>query len=123
MKRSASQLGVYETYEEFHGRKSTMDELIADVAQFSQQSMLWVCAVIIAGMQLWDRIDNQPAGVFDTLIKLYFDRPFHARLLAGFWGRQSKESAVSSPADPADCQALDQAWSKRKLRRESQRPK
>ena len=91
MTRSASQLGVYETYEEFHGRKSTMDELIADVAQFSQQSMLWVCAVIITGMQLWDRIDNQPAGVFDTLIKLYFDRPFHARLLAGFWGANPRK--------------------------------
>jgi hypothetical protein len=66
-------------------RKSTLDELIAYLAQFNQQSMLWICAVIITGMQLWDRIDDQPAGVFDTLIKFYFDRPQRARLLSGFW--------------------------------------
>jgi hypothetical protein len=47
--RNATQLAVYETYEEFYGQKSTMDELIADIARFDQQSMLWVCAVIITG--------------------------------------------------------------------------
>jgi len=58
--RTASQLAVYETYEDLYGRKSTLDELIADVGQFTQKSILWVCGVIVSGMQLWNRIDAQP---------------------------------------------------------------
>ena len=68
--RSAAQLAVYETFEDLYGRKSTLDELIAAVGQFTQQSILWVCATIITGMQLWNRIDAQPEGVFVTLINL-----------------------------------------------------
>jgi hypothetical protein len=83
----ATEVGVYETYEEFHGRKSTLDELVADIAKFDRQSMLWVCGVIITGMQLWDRLDRQPPDVFLTLIRLYFDKPFHRRLLIGFWSK------------------------------------
>src|SRR5271165_3259634 len=83
----ATEVGVYESYEEFHGRKSTMDELVADIAKFDRQSMLWVCGVIITGMQLWDRLDRQPPDVFLTLIRLYFDKPFHRRLLIGFWSK------------------------------------
>jgi hypothetical protein len=83
--RSATQLAVYETYEDLYGRKSTLDELIAEVGKFTQQSMLWVCAVIVTGMQLWNRIDAQPEGVFRTLVNLYFDRSLHARLIAGHW--------------------------------------
>jgi hypothetical protein len=61
--KSASQLAVYETFEAVFGRKSTMDELIADIRPFSQQSVLWVCAVIVSGMQLWNRVDLQPTDV------------------------------------------------------------
>jgi hypothetical protein len=81
--RSASQLAVYETYEESCGRKSTLDELKAEIAEFTQQSMLWMCATIMAGMQLWDKVDNQPAQAFETLVRLYFDPPLRGRLLAG----------------------------------------
>src|ERR1039457_3901194 len=58
---AASQLAVYETFESVYGRKSTMDELIAEIRPFTQQSVLWVCAVIVTGMQLWNRVDSQPA--------------------------------------------------------------
>ena len=83
--RSAAQLAVYETFEDLYGRKSTLDELIAEVGQFTQQSILWVCATIITGMQLWNRIDAQPEDVFSTLINLYFDRSLRTRLIAGHW--------------------------------------
>jgi len=81
--RSASQLAVYETFEDLFGRKSTLDELIADIRPFTQKSLLWVCAVIVMGMQLWNRVDLQPEGVFRTLLELYFDPPLHPRLIAG----------------------------------------
>jgi hypothetical protein len=83
--RSASQLAVYETFEDLSGRKSTLDELIADIRPFTQKSVLWICAVIVTGMQLWNRVDLQPEGVFRTLLGLYFDPPLHPRLIAGYW--------------------------------------
>lgn len=79
------QVGVYETFEAIYGRKSTLDELIADVSQFTQKSMLWVCATIVAGMQLWNRVDTQPGDVFSTLVQVYFDPPLRGRMLAGYW--------------------------------------
>ena len=82
---AASQLAVYETFESVYGRKSTMDELIADIRQFTQQSMLWVCAVIVTGMQLWNRVDSQPTDVYRSLLSLYFDRELHIRFIAGYW--------------------------------------
>jgi hypothetical protein len=45
-------LAAYETNEDLHGSKSKLDELIAEVGQFTQKSMLLVCAVIATGMQL-----------------------------------------------------------------------
>jgi hypothetical protein len=83
--RSASQLAVYETFESVHGRKSTMDELIADIRPFTQQSVLWVCAVIVTGMQLWNRVDSQPADVYRSLLALYFEPELHIRFVAGYW--------------------------------------
>jgi hypothetical protein len=79
------QMGVYETFEAIYGRKSTLDELIADVSQFTQKSMLWVCGTIVVGMQLWNRVDTQPGDVFSTLVQLYFDPPLRGRMLAGYW--------------------------------------
>ena len=83
--RAPTQLAVYETFENVYGRKSSFDELVAEVSVFSQQSMLWVCATIVAGMQLWNRVGNQPAGVYETLVKLYFDQALMGRLLGHFW--------------------------------------
>ncbi len=83
--RPATQIAVYETFEDIYGRKSSLDEVIRDVSSFTQQSMLWVCSTIVAGLQLWNKIDLQPTGVYETLVKLYFDRPLHGRRLAGYW--------------------------------------
>ena len=82
---TASQLAVYETFESVYGTKSTMDELIADIRPFTQQSVLWVCAVIVTGMQLWNRVDSQPANVYRRLLSLYFNRELHIRFIAGYW--------------------------------------
>lgn len=83
--KSASQLAVYETFEAVFGRKSTMDELIADIRPFSQQSVLWVCAVIVSGMQLWNRVDLQPTDVYRSPLTLYFEPELHLRFIAGYW--------------------------------------
>jgi hypothetical protein len=83
--RSASQLAVYETFEGVFGRKSTIDELIADIRPFTQRSVLWVCAVIVSGMQLWNRVDSQPANVYRSLLSLYFEPELHMQFIAGYW--------------------------------------
>ena len=86
----ATQLGVYETFEGVFGRKSTLDELIADIRSFRQQSVLWVCAVIVTGMQLWNRIDLQPLDIFQRFLSLFFDRSLHARFIAGYWSSEPR---------------------------------
>ncbi|RSL18604.1 hypothetical protein EDE15_4194 [Edaphobacter aggregans] len=83
--RTASQLAVYETFENVYGRKSTMDELIAEIRPFTQQSVLWVCAVIVTGLQLWNKVDFQPADVYKSLLSLYFEADLHIRFIAGYW--------------------------------------
>jgi hypothetical protein len=85
-----TELAVYETFEDVFGRKSTLDELIADIRSFRQQSVLWVCAAIIAGMQLWNRIDLQPVEVYLHLLSLFFDRRLHPRFIAGYWGSEPR---------------------------------
>ena len=62
-----------------------MDELIAEIRPFTQQSVLWVCAVIVTGMQLWNRVDSQPADVYRSLLSLYFDPELHIRFIVGYW--------------------------------------
>jgi hypothetical protein len=54
------ELAVYETFEDLFGRRSTLDELITDIRSFRQQSVLWVCATIVTGLQLWGGVDCQP---------------------------------------------------------------
>ena len=80
-----SELGVYETFENIYGRKSTLDELVAEISVFTQQSILWVCAVIVTGMQLWNRVDLQSYEVYLRLLSLYFDASLRSRLIAGHW--------------------------------------
>jgi len=81
----AAELAVYETFEDIFGRKSTFDELVADIKSFGQQSVLWVCAVIVTGMQLWNRVDLQPTDVYIRLLTLFFDPALRPRLIAGYW--------------------------------------
>ncbi|HEY6248998.1 MAG TPA: hypothetical protein VI685_03500, partial [Candidatus Angelobacter sp.] len=80
-----TQLGVYETFEDVFGRKSTWDEFVADIRSFKQQSVLWVCATIVTGMQLWTRIDLQPLDVYRQLLSLFFDASLQGRFIAGYW--------------------------------------
>lgn len=36
-------------------------------------------------MQLWNRVDSQPADVYRSLLSLYFDPELHIRFIAGYW--------------------------------------
>jgi hypothetical protein len=80
-----TEIAVYETFEDVFGRRSTLDELIADIRLFKQQSVLWVCAVIVTGMQLWNKVDLQSPEVLLRLLSLYFDISTRNRLIAGYW--------------------------------------
>lgn len=82
---AAAELAVYETFEDIFGTKSTFDELVADIKCFGQQSVLWVCAVIVTGTQLWNQSDFQPPDVYIRLISLFFDPGLRPRLIAGYW--------------------------------------
>jgi hypothetical protein len=78
------ELAVYETFEEVYGRRSTLEELIRDIAAFSQQSVLWLCAAIVTGVQLWDTIDSQRAA-YSQFLALFLDNDLRLRLTAGYW--------------------------------------
>lgn len=69
---TGAELAVYETFEDLFGRLSTLDELVADVKSFQLQSVLWVCAVIVTGLQLWNSDDAQP-DVYARFLSLFFD--------------------------------------------------
>jgi len=84
-----TELAVYETFEEVFGRRSTLDELIHEIRSFSQQSVLWVCATIVTGLQLWDKIDPQPA-VYARFLALFVDDDLRSRLVAGYWSRPKR---------------------------------
>ena len=79
-----AELAVYETFEDLFGRRSTLDELVADVKSFQLQSVLWVCAVIVTGLQLWNSDDAQP-DVYARFLSLFFDAATQSRLIAGYW--------------------------------------
>ena len=81
---SGTELAVYETFEDLFGRRSTLDELVDEISGFQLQSVLWVCAVIVTGLQLWNSIDAQPE-VYARFLALFFDVGTRSRLLAGYW--------------------------------------
>ena len=64
--------------------KKHAGRVIGEIRQFKQQSVLWVCAVIVTGMQLWNRLDLQPPRVYAQLLSLYFDRDIRNRLIVGY---------------------------------------
>jgi hypothetical protein len=80
-----TELAVYETFEEVFLRRSTLDELIADLRVFSQQSVLWVCAAIVTGVQLWNRPNLQPFDIYQRFLSLFFDGALRARFIVGYW--------------------------------------
>src|SRR5664280_2731533 len=81
---SGAELAVYETFEDLFGRRSTLDELIADISRFQLQSVLWVCATIVTGLQLCKSIDAQPE-VYAQFLSLFFDAGIRSRLVTGYW--------------------------------------
>src|SRR6266566_1021018 len=87
---SPAELAVYETFEDVFGRRSTLDELIDDVRLFSQQSVLWVCAALVTGMQLWNRPDLQPFDIYLRFLSLFFAGTLRGRLVAGYWNTNPK---------------------------------
>jgi hypothetical protein len=80
------ELAVYETYEDIFGRRSSLAELEAEIKQFSQSSLLWVCATVVTGAQLWDR-DDPPLDVYVDLLKLFFPSNLVTRFQIGFWSQ------------------------------------
>jgi len=82
--RAVAELAVYETYEDIFQRKSTLAELIGDLSLFSESSVLWVCASIVTGVQLWDSIDAEPE-VYAQFLRVFFDDEIRFRLVAGYW--------------------------------------
>lgn len=81
---SGAELAVYETFEDVFGRRSTLDELIADISGFQLQSVLWVCATIVTGLQLWNSIDAEPE-VYAQFLSLFFYAGIRSRLVASYW--------------------------------------
>jgi hypothetical protein len=80
-----SELAVYETFEDVFLRRSTLDELIADLRRFSQQSVLWVCAAIVTGIQLWNRPNLQPSDIYERFLSTFFHGALRTRFIAGYW--------------------------------------
>ena len=80
-----AELAVYESYEDIFGTRSSLDELIADISYFSRESVLWACAFIATGMQLWNQPASNPSDVFDVLLSHFFQGPLKNRLAVGYW--------------------------------------
>jgi hypothetical protein len=85
-----TELAVNETFEDLFCTRRTLDELIADVRLFSQQSVLWVCATIVTAMQLWNKPDLQRFDIYLRFLSLFFDNALRARLVAGYWSSDPK---------------------------------
>lgn len=79
-----TELAVYETFEDIFGRKSTLDELIADLKRFDRLSLVWICAEVVTALQLWNRPDLQDEQNYLRYLQEFFDPALHTRLLAGY---------------------------------------
>jgi len=82
-------LAVYETFEDNFGRKSTLEELEQELGQFSLSSLLWTCAVVATGAQLWDRKDP-PLDVYSSLLNLFFPPSLVTQFQIGFWSKDPR---------------------------------
>lgn len=65
-------LATYATYEDMHGRKSTVEELIRLLQRFSRESVLYLCAVSGVILKLWERGGWERAN-YDVLIDDAFE--------------------------------------------------
>lgn len=65
-------LASYETFEEMHGRRSSLQELIDGLKLYSQSSVLYVCATTGVVLKLWDR-SGWDRQAYDKLIPTFFE--------------------------------------------------
>jgi hypothetical protein len=65
-------MSTYATFESMHGRKSTIEELIALLRPFSRESVLYLCFVIGAILKMWDP-DECPDSEYALLIRSTFE--------------------------------------------------
>ena len=66
-------MSTYATFESMHGRKSTIEELIALLRPFSRESVLYLCFVIGALLKMWDP-DESPDSDYALLVRSIFER-------------------------------------------------
>ena len=66
---------VYETYEDIFERKSSMEELIAEISRYERSSMLWICAEIVCRIQLWARRQSKTAAITAPTCRSCSNRP------------------------------------------------
>jgi hypothetical protein len=63
---------VYATFEEMHGYKSSLDELVAKLKPFSRESVVYGCAAVGMVLRLWQGVDWDRAS-YDLVIAATFD--------------------------------------------------
>jgi hypothetical protein len=81
-------IAKYATFEQMHGRKSSLLELTQQLGSFSRESVLWFCSIASLALKLWDGGGWDRAN-YDELVKDSFDT------LRGDWYRFS-----ASTSDP-----------------------
>jgi hypothetical protein len=74
---------VYESFEELFGRKSSIDELIAEISKYERSSMLWICAEIVCRVQLWARPGARNRANYSRYLQEFFEPSVSRRLVAG----------------------------------------
>ena len=58
----------YATFEQMHGRKSSLFELTEQLKPFSRESVLWFCAIASLALKLWDG-SGWDRSNYDELVK------------------------------------------------------
>ncbi len=61
---------TYAPFELMHGRKSTLDELIARIKPFSRESIIHLCSAIGLILKFWDRNGWDPT-YYQTLLRAF----------------------------------------------------
>jgi hypothetical protein len=74
---------VYESFEEIFGRKSLIDELIAEISKYERSSILWICAEIVCQVQLWARPGVRNRANYGRYLQELFEPTVSQRLIAG----------------------------------------
>lgn len=74
---------VYESFEELFGRKSSIEELIAEVRKYERSSMFWICSEIVCRVQLWARPGARNRANYRMYLQELFEPSISQRLVAG----------------------------------------